>query len=876
MKDNGPVTQKEHLLPPDTKIVSFTDLHGTITHANEAFIDASGYEWSELIGQAHDILRHPDVPAVVFKDFWETIQAGKPWSQIVKNRCKNGDHYWVRANATPIFENGKVVSYMSFRTPASNTEKQAATHAYKEINAGRMQIKNGVIVGVKERINLLEKLNPTSLIIASSGFLAVIALLLAFVPSLLETVPAYLFALLAVAAYAISSFVALKVAAKLLVIRETLTVLSEGKFDNLIDDFGSNTLDDVFSRMKSLQIRFGAEFDQAHENQVRSERIEHALMSATSNVMIADRFRSIIFINDSLQKMLKDVEPELQKILPQFDADNLLHQSIDMFHLNPEHQRKILDDLSDVHNARIKIGEVSIDLTISPIFDDKGQRIGTISEWVNMTDQLIVEGQIETIINKAAEGELLNRIEAARLKDFERNVSESVNSLLANFSNTLTNLNVLLGKMGQGDLTDRMDGEFSGQLNSVKLAINNSLSNLEITLGNVKTGTESIGNMSKEVANASEDLSERTQRQAASLQETAASLEEITSTTQQTAENMKQADVLAKDTSSIAEHGIAAMKETITAMYEINDFSAKISEITGVIDSIAFQTNLLALNAAVEAARAGEHGRGFAVVAGEVRSLAQKSAEAAKDISTLISSTTSRIQMGTEHVENTNQVFEGMVEKIKELEGLVSEASQTSFEQAKGIEQINLAMSHLDGATQQNAALVEELSATAGHMSEQANEQAQFVSRFQLHSQGNGLKTVYTSRFADFKMAHNIWVVRIDSYLSGIDKSIDAANARLDNVCELGKWIYSEGQHLMHFPQMKELHEVHQVFHATVGLIMDAIEVNDLDSVNDNKRKVEELSQQVADLLDELDSQIAEQSNQASLSVAERAGQQLH
>ncbi|CAN8140138.1 aerotaxis sensor receptor, flavoprotein (fragment) [uncultured Thiomicrorhabdus sp.] len=115
MKDNGPVTQKEHLLPPDTKIVSFTDLHGTITHANEAFIDASGYEWSELIGQAHNILRHPDVPAVVFKDFWETIQAGKPWSQIVKNRCKNGDHYWVRANATPIFENGKVVSYMSFR-----------------------------------------------------------------------------------------------------------------------------------------------------------------------------------------------------------------------------------------------------------------------------------------------------------------------------------------------------------------------------------------------------------------------------------------------------------------------------------------------------------------------------------------------------------------------------------------------------------------------------------------------------------------------------------------------------------------------------------------------------------------------------------------
>lgn len=119
MRDNGPVTQKEYVLDADVKIVSRTDLQGNITSANEDFIEASGYNWSELLGQPHNILRHPDVPPAVFQDFWQSLKAGKPWSQIVKNRRKNGDHYWVQANATPIFEKGEITGYMSYRTPAS-------------------------------------------------------------------------------------------------------------------------------------------------------------------------------------------------------------------------------------------------------------------------------------------------------------------------------------------------------------------------------------------------------------------------------------------------------------------------------------------------------------------------------------------------------------------------------------------------------------------------------------------------------------------------------------------------------------------------------------------------------------------------------------
>jgi len=338
-----------------------------------------------------------------------------------------------------------------------------------------------------------------------------------------------------------------------------------------------------------------------------------------------------------------------------------------------------------------------------------------------------------SIVSEASKGMLSGRINTEGLRGFEKKLASLVNELLGSFSVTTQTLNELLSNMSDGDMTQRINGDFIGELLTMKQAANHALTNIESTLSQVKGGAESLGDMSDQVSIASLDLADRTQQQAAAVEETAASIEELTASVENSTEQTNSANVLVHSAAGEAQSGITVMDRTLDAMKGITDLSRQIGEITSVIDSIAFQTNLLALNAAVEAARAGEHGRGFAVVAGEVRNLAQKSASAAKDISVLINSTTQQIEGGTELVEQTNEVFQGMVTKIQKVEGLVANVAATAAEQNQGLEQINIAMSHLDQTTQANAALVEELSATAGNMQSEASNQIEFISHFKVN-----------------------------------------------------------------------------------------------------------------------------------------------
>ncbi|MDX1347156.1 MAG: methyl-accepting chemotaxis protein [Thiomicrorhabdus chilensis] len=729
MKHTIDVTQKEYLLKPDTTIVSRTDLHGNIIEANEAFIEASGFDWSELVGQPHNILRHPDVPAAVFKDFWRTIQDGKPWSQIVKNRRKNGDHYWVVANATPIFENGEISGYMSVRTPASETQKQAAEEAYKAIASGQAQLRNGEIDTLASKFNLLNHFDLTPIIMTLS--LLLLASLL--IPLAFENLlPNAIFEVSGIVLTASIIWITTLNGRRLNTLSGHIASLAEGNFRNDIHSQGSSLMSRTLSRLKSMQIKLGADIDDVHAALNNAKRIESALDSASSNIMVADRFRSIIFMNQSVRAMLKEIEADIQQDLPAFSADKLIRQSIDVFHQNPDHQHQLLDSLTQTHTARIQLGKEVVDLVIDPIFDEERNRIGTVAEWKRMTSQLAIEDEISHIVSQAAKGELSGRIHTEQLKGFEKQLSSSINQLLNSFADTTQHLNDILTQMSHGDLTRRLQGEFEGELLSMKEAVNGALSNINQTFGQVKQGAQEIGNMSKEVADASLDLSDRTQQQAASLERTTANMEELNTTLQRSAESTQKANQLSIESANQAESGIKVMQDTMQAMNGISELSKQIGEITSVIDGIAFQTNLLALNAAVEAARAGEHGRGFAVVAGEVRSLAQKSAESSKQISSLISSASTQIDNGTQLVNETNEAFKEMVLKIQEVETLISEISTSTSEQAEGVSQVNRDISSLDQMTQQNAALVEQLSATAGNMSEQARIQAEFVDRFKL------------------------------------------------------------------------------------------------------------------------------------------------
>ncbi|MGJ7612064.1 MULTISPECIES: methyl-accepting chemotaxis protein [unclassified Variovorax] len=295
-----------------------------------------------------------------------------------------------------------------------------------------------------------------------------------------------------------------------------------------------------------------------------------------------------------------------------------------------------------------------------------------------------------------------------------------------------------------GDLTSRIEAKTTDETGLLLEALRGMNNSLVKIVGEVRTGTDTIATASGQIAAGNQDLSSRTEEQASSLEETAASMEELTSTVKQNADNARQANQLAVSASEVAVKGGSVVSQVVGTMGSINASSKKIVDIIGVIDGIAFQTNILALNAAVEAARAGEQGRGFAVVASEVRSLAQRSAAAAKEIKTLIGDSVEKVEEGSKQVAEAGRTMDEIVGSVRRVTDIMGEITAASQEQTSGIEQINQAISQMDQVTQQNAALVEEASAAAQSLQEQAGSLVQAVSIFKLDHNAVVARTGFT------------------------------------------------------------------------------------------------------------------------------------
>ncbi|MBS4046488.1 MAG: methyl-accepting chemotaxis protein, partial [Alphaproteobacteria bacterium] len=360
------------------------------------------------------------------------------------------------------------------------------------------------------------------------------------------------------------------------------------------------------------------------------------------------------------------------------------------------------------------------------VFKDQGQEAQQLQEQIEadrsrfeadrQAQESLLKSAVGEIVSAANAGDLQRRIDTSRIEGVMRELGDGVNTLLGTMERVLGDLGDMLHRLADGDLTHRIRSQYQGLFADLAGDANQVSDRLSETMKKLAESAAMVRDASAEISTGSQDLAQRTESQAAALEQTAASMHEVTATVKQNADNAQAANQLAVAARDTAEKGGSVVADAVTAVTQIEDSARKISDIVGLIDEIAFQTNLLALNASVEAARAGEAGKGFAVVAQEVRALAQRSANASKDIKGLIQASNAQVKTGAALVNQTGAALAEIVTSVKKVSDIVAEIAAASSEQSRGLEEVNGAVVNMDEMTQRNGALVEQTNASAQAM----------------------------------------------------------------------------------------------------------------------------------------------------------------
>ncbi len=507
----------------------------------------------------------------------------------------------------------------------------------------------------------------------------------------------------------------------------TCEAMERGEFNHVINVEGSDEFTKIATALKSSQ----AEINRFSEE---SMRIKLALDKASVGIIIVNNERIVTYLNARAISYLHHVEANIREQMPQFNADCVLGMNIDAFHKDPKHQAALLGKLTDTVEGEFTLGKDHVKIIATAIFGANNERLGTVAEWHDRTTQNASEIELSAMINRVIEGNFTKRIDHSEQHGFFKKSSVGFNTIVEVVDAWMSEFGRIFSSIEKGDLTQRIDdnGDDTGSFIALGRNANNTIDNLHKLIEQITWAAEAIASASSQIAEGNTDLSQRTEEQASSLEETAASMEQFAAAVKNNAENSKQANQLAAATFDVAAKGGVVVNEMVQTMAFINESSNKIVDIISVMDSIAFQINILALNAAVEAARAGEQGRGFAVVASEVRSLAHKSADAAKEIKLLIFDSVKKVESGSKLVSEVGATMTEIISSVKHVTDITNEISAASSEQSVGIDQVNQAIMQMDSVTQQNASLVEESAAAAASMAQEAQVLMKIVGEFTL------------------------------------------------------------------------------------------------------------------------------------------------
>ena len=816
---NRTLTGKEQEVAEGETIVSQTDLHGTIVSVNDTFVRVSGYTREELIGQPHSLLRHPDVPKAAFKDLWKTIQSGKPWTQLVKNRCKNGDYYWVEANVTPVLKNGDVVGYLSVRRRISDAQKQAAEAAYKAIESGKVSLKNGYVHTLGKKLSLLNHFNPVFMLVLLTVLTSLVGILDALdvfhAPWLVQLV-----VLSVVLAYAlfVSRFIRRKTDAFVTVSK----AIAEGDFTKPINTYGTTWISDLASSLRIMQIQMGATYEENRVQLNQNIRLTKALNNASTPMMVVNKLNDIIFMNKALNRLWQSHQTMLEREFKGWNPNSLIEQPLTLFNQGTSGVSIFSEDLLEKRNYEVVLSGITLEIIKRPVVNDEGECIGSVIEWQDLTQQRKVEATLDNAMKCAAKGHTSVCLETDGLDGFYLYTANNINNLLASLNDAIEGMVEVMVALANGDLYKRIDKPFSGSLAAMKGATNTSLDNLSGIMLQIKGVSEATLGSAKESETVSNYLADRMQEAAATLQNINSDMQGINHMQSENSEQLTMVSSIAKEAITLNQQARTSMDDSIHAMESITNTSERIEAIIGLIDGIAFQTNLLALNAAVEAARAGEHGRGFAVVAGEVRNLAGKSAEAAKDIKTLIQESGAKVHEGAGKVKATHALFGKVEDSVAKIGGTLDEVVVSIQHQQSKISDMTQAVDTLDHNIQNNAASVEETSATALSLSSQAEILNHEVQKFKINRAitevKNEFPAVYGVCLSSVREHMRLWKTRTQSYLNGVKIEYDKAEAEHIERSELFKALSTLKQHdssLVNLPiwhTIKLLHE--QQYHA--------------------------------------------------------------